>query len=226
MEPYTQPKRALSGGFDLAFALTTAAVTQSIILAPQTTPADHPKKHYLHVQRLRVVVRTGSAAKTWTFQDTNGSPVALTPALDMSTAGTVFSFDFGRQGRKLTLNKDLSVVISAAGAAGDIYVEGFYERDTTTGTYIMAFAGTPVTPTSGAAAGGTAIRVFGKNFRPGCTVTVGAIAATKIRVNVDDGQSGASLDCLTGAHAAGAVDIVVTNPDAVAVTSVSAFTYV
>lgn len=223
MDAYTQPKRALSGGFQKTLQLDASAVTQVLVTCPQTTPSDHPKKHYIHVQRLRVVVKTGADGITWTVQDANGTPLVLTPALDMSVAGAEFVYDFGPQGFKCTLNKDLKVSISGAGAAADVFVEGFYERSAS-GAYILVIAS--VSPVSGPAAGGTVVRVFGQNFRKGCTVTIGGVAAVVKAVYLDDGQSGASLDCTSGAHAAGAVDVIVTNPDAVAVTSVGAFTYV
>lgn len=218
MDPYTQPKRALSGGFDTLVALTTAAsgVTQ-VIAAPQTTPLGCARKHYIHVQRLRIVVKTGSAGVTWTFQDGAGSPVTLTPALDMSTAGAVYSYDFGPQGKKLTLDKDLNVSISGAGAAADIFVEGFQERSSTRIVTIVS-----LDVVSGPQAGGTSVKIYGTNFAAGVGVTFGGVAATVVRPAADE----QSLTCKTGAHGAGAVNVVVTNADASAATSVGAFTYV
>jgi hypothetical protein len=232
VDPYAQPKRTLSGGFTKEFNLTTAATTQTLITCPTTTPSDHPKKHYLRIQRLSVKVVTPSASKTWTIADSNGTPVAVTGALDMgANAGTVYSFDFGPQGLQLTLVKNLVLTISAAGAAGIVTVEGYYERDQkgaggspVSGAYYLTISS--ISPTSGPAAGGTVVRIFGTNFRRGCTVTIGGVNAPVKGIYIDDGQSAGSMDVTTGAHAAGAVDVVVTNPDTTAVTSVGAFTYV
>jgi hypothetical protein len=218
MDPYYQPKIALSGGFETLVALTAAAngVTQ-VIAALQTTPSSNPKQHYIHVQRLRIVVKTGSAGVTWTFQDGAGSPVTLTAALDMSTAGAVYTFDFGPQGKKLTLNKDLNVSISGAGAAADIFVEGFQERSATRIVTIVSLG-----TVSGAAAGGTSVKIYGTNFAAGVGVTFGGVAATVVRPSADE----QSLTCITGAHGAGAVNVVVTNTDGSTATSVGAYTYV
>jgi hypothetical protein len=62
-----------------------------------------------------------------------------------------------------------------------------------------------VTPTSGPVAGGTEVAVSGANFAAGATVTIGGVAATNVRV-----ISSTSILAVTGAHAAGAVDVVVT----------------
>lgn len=73
---------------------------------------------------------------------------------------------------------------------------------------------------SGSTSGGTAITITGTGFKNGCTVTFGGDAATSIVV-----VSGTSITCVTPAHAAGAVDVVITNVDGKAVTSSSAYTY-
>lgn len=77
-----------------------------------------------------------------------------------------------------------------------------------------------VSPTSGAAAGGTAITITGTGFQSGATVTVGGNAATSVTV-----VSSTSITCTTAAHAAGATDIVVTNIDSQTVTGSGAYTF-
>lgn len=79
---------------------------------------------------------------------------------------------------------------------------------------------TAVSPTSGPTTGGTAVTVTGTNFVAGATVTFGGMAATGVAF-----VSAASLTCTTPAHAAGAVNVVVTNPDAQTGTLPSGFTY-
>lgn len=68
---------------------------------------------------------------------------------------------------------------------------------------------TSATPATGAAAGGEAITdLAGTDFRPGATVTFGGVAATSVVV-----VSRTRITCVTPAHAAGVVNVVVTNPD-------------
>ena len=76
-----------------------------------------------------------------------------------------------------------------------------------------------VTPTSGPTAGGTSITITGTGFVSPETVTVGGIDC------VVTASTSTSITCTTGAHAAGMVDVVVTNPDTGAVTASNAFTY-
>jgi IPT/TIG domain len=77
-----------------------------------------------------------------------------------------------------------------------------------------------VTPVSGLAAGGTNITIKGTNFGGVTAVTVGGVAVTNLKV-----VSETTITCTTGAHAAGAVSVVVTD-DSGAVTKTTAYTYV
>lgn len=74
-------------------------------------------------------------------------------------------------------------------------------------------------PAHGAAAGGDEVTVKGQNLTGVTGVTFGGTAATAVVV-VDD----ETLTCTTPAHAAGAVDVVVTNPTG-SKTETAAFTY-
>lgn len=62
-----------------------------------------------------------------------------------------------------------------------------------------------IAPSSGPAAGGTSVRITGANFAAGATVTIGGVAATNVVV-----ESAIAITATTGAHAAGATDVVVT----------------
>lgn len=77
-----------------------------------------------------------------------------------------------------------------------------------------------VTPATGAAAGGTHVTLTGSYLTPGTTVTVGGVAATGVTVD-----SPGQMRFITGAHAAGVVNVVITN-DSGATTATGAFTYV
>jgi plastocyanin len=77
-----------------------------------------------------------------------------------------------------------------------------------------------VNPTSGPTTGGTTVTISGINFSAGATVRFGGTLATNAVVS-----SSTTITATTPAHAAGAVDVVVTNPDGQAGTLAGAFTY-
>lgn len=70
---------------------------------------------------------------------------------------------------------------------------------------------TAISPSNGSAAGGTVVTITGTNFQFNgqdviSAVTVGGVACTEVSI-----LSGTELSCVVGAHAAGAVDVVVTS---------------
>lgn len=77
-----------------------------------------------------------------------------------------------------------------------------------------------ITPATGAAAGSTDVVITGTNFGGVLGVSIGGVAATMVKI-----VSETTLTCRTGAHAAGAVNVVVTD-DSGAVTATGAYTYV
>ena len=79
---------------------------------------------------------------------------------------------------------------------------------------------TGITPPSGSTSGGTTVTLTGTNFAAGATVTIGGVAATGVTV-----LSPTSLRAVTGAHAAGASDVVVA-VGAQSATLARGFTYV
>ena len=79
---------------------------------------------------------------------------------------------------------------------------------------------TSVAPASGSTVGGTSLTITGTSFVTGATVTVGGAACTDVAF-----VSATSLTCTSPAGNAGAVDVVVTNPDGKTVTKTGAFTY-
>jgi len=80
---------------------------------------------------------------------------------------------------------------------------------------------TSSSPASGPTAGGTAMTINGTNFVSGATVLVGGKPATNVVV-----VGSQTLTLTTPAHAAGVVNLVVTNPDQQAATRASAYTYI
>lgn len=89
--------------------------------------------YQLFIQRIIVDVTTYPAAgKTWTFQDSAGTPVpvgvASIPTAAPTTAGdTQYFFEFGPVGMALTQGKNLNLLMSATGVAGMVHVE-CYQR--------------------------------------------------------------------------------------------------
>ncbi len=79
---------------------------------------------------------------------------------------------------------------------------------------------TSITPSSGNIAGGTAVTVTGTGFLAGATVKIGGTAATGVTL-----VSSTSITAVAPAHAAGAVNVMVTNTDAQSGTLTSGFTY-
>ncbi|MBI5502525.1 MAG: IPT/TIG domain-containing protein [Deltaproteobacteria bacterium] len=77
-----------------------------------------------------------------------------------------------------------------------------------------------VSPPSGPIAGGTLVTLTGENIALGATATFGGTACTDAFP-----ASARRMTCRTPAHAAGAVDVVLTNPDGQSATLAGAFTY-
>jgi len=76
-----------------------------------------------------------------------------------------------------------------------------------------------VTPNTGPTAGGTSVDLAGMDFQSGATVTFGGSLATGIVVTPTH------ITATTPAHASGAVNVVVTNPDLQNSTLANGFTY-
>jgi hypothetical protein len=78
-----------------------------------------------------------------------------------------------------------------------------------------------VAPNSGATTGATAVTLAGTGFASGATVTFDGTAADSVVV-----VNSTTLTANTPAHAAGAVSVVITNPDGQAGTLAAGFTYI
>lgn len=87
-------------------------------------------------------------------------------------------------------------------------------------TYVAPPTVTSVSPNTGSVSGGADVAVTGANFVNGATVTFGGIAANPVAF-----VSSTSLIATIPAHAAGAVDVTVTNPDTQSGTLANGFTY-
>ena len=79
---------------------------------------------------------------------------------------------------------------------------------------------TSVNPSSSPVAGNTPVTITGTGFRNGATVTVGGVTCANPVV-----VSATSITCTVGAHASGAVTVVVTNSDTQSGSNASVFNY-
>ncbi|MEJ2009150.1 MAG: IPT/TIG domain-containing protein [Acidobacteriota bacterium] len=77
-----------------------------------------------------------------------------------------------------------------------------------------------VSPNSGPVAGGPAVTVTGTNFASGATISFGGVAGLNVSF-----VSSTQLNATTPAHAAGTVNVAVTNPDGVSAALSNGFTY-
>jgi hypothetical protein len=87
---------------------------------------------------------------------------------------------------------------------------------TTAFTPVVAWA----SPASGQTAGATSVVITGSGFSNGATVTIGGVATTSVTYHTPN-----LLTAITGAHAAGTVDVVVTNPGGANARVGGGFTY-
>lgn len=113
-----------SRNFDLAVLTSTDYSSATALITARSA------SHTLYIQKIEVSI-TDYSAKTWTFQDSAGTPVKFglisIPAAaeaHVSESGTIV-FDFGPAGTPVTLGKDLNMIMSAAGAGGRIHIEAY-----------------------------------------------------------------------------------------------------
>jgi Bacterial Ig-like domain (group 3)/IPT/TIG domain len=154
-----------------------------------------------------------TAAYLSTFTATNpaaaylGDPGGSASALAGSTQPTQsYSINVPALGQFLVMVQE-----TALGAGGTFSVNV---------TNCGAILTTGISPAYGPVTGGQAVMISGTGFVSGATVTVGGTALTNVTV-VSDG----SLTGTTAAHAAGLVDVVVTDGDGTQSTLPSSFTY-
>ena len=87
-------------------------------------------------------------------------------------------------------------------------------------TYVAAPTATGINPSTGPIGGGNVATIIGTNFVSGTTVSFGGTAATGVTV-----AGSTSITAPVPAHAAGAVDVVVANPDGQSSKLANGYTY-
>lgn len=157
---------------------------------------------------------------------TNSGPLAGGNTVSINGAGlsTATSVSFGGVTATPTVISDteISVTAPAGAAAGPVGVSVTTAGGTNNGlsyTYVDVPTVTTVVPSSGPTSGGTGVTITGTNLDTTDSVTFGGTPAPFSVVNAT------TLSAVTPPGAAGAVDVVVTNP-AGSDTAVGAFTYV
>jgi hypothetical protein len=131
-----------------------------------------------------------------------GHGIAVSPCGDAWVTGRTVSPNFPTVG----------AAQPAPGGVGDAFLTRINDPDPPT---ILGVA-----PQWGPTAGGSGVTIVGTCFRPGATATFGGSAASGLTV-----VSAGAITATTPAHAAGPVDVVVTNPGLPPATGANAFTY-
>jgi phosphatidylinositol-3-phosphatase len=112
----------------------------------------------------------------------------------------------------------------ASGAVNIVVTNPGGQSGTLTNGFVYASAAPPsvsgITPNSGSTAGGTSVTINGSNFVSGATLSIGGTAASNVSF-----VNSTTLTATTPAHAAGTVNVVVTNPDAQSGTLTNGFTF-
>jgi hypothetical protein len=141
-------------------------------------------------------------------------------------SGAKVSFD-GATATNVTVESSTSITAKtpthATGAVNVVVTNSDSQSGTLSNgyTYInTAPSVASVTPASGPVSGGTGVTITGTNFVSGATVSFGGTAATGVTV-----ASSTAITATTPAHAAGAVDLVVTNSHGQNGTSPNGYTY-
>ena len=207
-----------------------------------TTPA-HPAVGAVDVVLTNPDATTATLPGGFTYTSTNPAPTvtAVNPASGPTTGGTNVTITGTNfvAGATVTFGGTAATGVTFGSAtfltcttpahtagAVDVVVTN---PDAQTGTLAAGFTYTStnpaptvtaVNPASGPTTGGTSVTITGTNFVAGATVTFGGTAATSVTFG-----SATSLTCTTPAHTAGAVNVVVTNPDAQIGTLANGFTY-
>ena len=154
-----------------------------------------------------------------TFVTITGSNFSSNSALHIGSAKLVAGQTF------LVVDDKTIIALTPAVAAAGVQTVQVYNADGRSGKLAGGFNYGPNPPPvvgslsvdNGPPAGGTYVTIFGDNFDPNATVSFGGTAATVKTANPS------FLGVFAPAHAAGTVDVVVTNADGL--TATSSFTY-
>lgn len=180
---------------------------------------------------VNVLTEPPPAAPTITGVSPSSGPTtggtALTIVGTNFAAGAFVTIGSVRAASTVVVNATTINAVTAPGAAGtyDVRVtnpSGQSGVRSAAFTYVATTVTvTDVTPRSGLTTGGTAITITGANFSAGATVHVGGVTASSVTV-----LGPTTITAVTPPHAAGSVEVRVTNPDGRTGALAGAFTYV
>jgi hypothetical protein len=168
---------------------------------------------------------TSGTGVLWAAVATNGNAEDAPP-----TAGALYAFDANNVATRLWSSNTnaardalptFAKFVPPLVANGKVYAATWSNQVFVYGLLAPTPQLTTVSPTSGPAAGGTAVTLTGQNFASGATVTVGGTAATGVVV-----VSGTQITAKTPPHAQGSANVTVTNPGGQIATLASGFTFV
>jgi hypothetical protein len=148
------------------------------------------------------IVSFGGVAATGVNVTSSTQLTATTPAHD---AGVVDVEISNSVGQKSTLPKGFTYAAAAAPGGGPA---------------VAAPTVSAIAPATGAMTGGTDVTITGTGFAAGDTVTLGGVAGTNINVTNDT-----QLTATTPAHAAGVVDVAVSDSNGQTATLPASFTF-
>lgn len=170
---------------------------------------------------------------------------SITPSAGPTTGGTVISVNGSRFQAGATVTMDgvetaayriddpnvirLPVLPHSAGTVDVVVINPDGQRGTLRGGFSYELPNLPVapgpapsirsvSPSAGITGGGTYVEIAGNGFQPGATVTFGGV---RIRPSVRDD----TFYVLTLPHAAGLVDVIVTNPDGQSAVRVGGYSF-
>ena len=101
-------------------------VTATAGADPSATIVPAKTSYTFYVQSIQAIVTT-SAAQSWTFKDTAGTPIVIAVLPNSASVDRHLLVD-SDEGLPLTEGKGLDLAASAAGVAGQILVEGYYKQ--------------------------------------------------------------------------------------------------
>jgi hypothetical protein len=145
----------------------------------------------------------------------------------VASAGTGATYSWSISNGTITAGSGTNDITFTAGSAGTLTLSvtvtnanGCSDTQSASVSVVDPVTVTSIKPTSGSSSGGTAVTIKGTNFQSGATVTFGGVAATSVVVS-----SSTKIFCTTPAHAAGDVDVVVTNTNTASGTLTNGFKY-
>ena len=190
------------------------------------------------ISATRPTISSLPATIAWGGQFTLSTPDAanISSVVLMRPGAPTHSFDMEQRLVVMSFTKGSGTLTVTAPPNGNIAPPGYYmvflvnssgvpsvAKFTQLGTSVSAPAPTvtSINPTSGTATGGAPVTIAGTNFLAGATVSLGGSAATGVTV-----VSSTSITGTTAVHAAGVVNVVVSNPDAQNGTLNNGYTYI